>query len=59
MAKHIVFIIKRLKCLPVSTNQYAMDQLLMEIESSEFCAEKRSMNESNLVVSFDKGDVSL
>lgn len=29
------------------------------IKQSEFCAGKHSMNESNIVISFDKGDVSL
>jgi len=29
------------------------------IKQSEFCAGKHSMNESNIVISLDKGDVSL
>lgn len=28
-------------------------------KQSEFCAGKQSMNESNIVISFDKGDASL
>lgn len=29
------------------------------VKQSEFCAGKHSVNEFNLVISFDKGDVSL
>lgn len=29
------------------------------IKQSEFCAVKHSMNESSIVISFDKGDVCL
>lgn len=51
---------KRVKWPPVSINQNTVDQSLTEIrKQSEFCAWKYSVNESNIVISFDKGDVTL
>lgn len=39
--------------------EYCGSALDGNIKQNEFCARKHSMNESNIVISFDKGDVSL
>lgn len=39
--------------------EYCGSVLNWNRKQSEFCAWKYSMNESNIVISFDKGDVSL